>query len=294
MLPVPTMTLPRIAAAILVLTLSLLYWWVVAREEPPPYESPFTREKLDRHYEPYGYVAHALGVADGEHYTNSLEAFQAAYNAGLRIFEVDLVLLADGNALAAHDNFEERYGLDKRFWELTAAQIPKKYKKKFTILFERDLLRLIAEHPDVYLILDTKARSLEEGLEIVQRLVDVAREHYPDALARLIPHVGGQRELDGLRKIYPFNDYMACLYRARLPDPAAVDFVRMNQIKAVMMWWDRRYSMALDAAMRNAGAVTYVHSLSPDQPEELEAMRRFRSVGVGVYTNGAYRAAPDS
>ncbi len=291
MFSVPRTRLSRILVTALALTVLLLCWHVVEKRKHLRYESPFTREKLDQQYEPYGYVAHALGAVNGMHYTNSLEAFQTSYDAGLRIFEVDLVMLADGNVLAAHDGLEKNYGLNKRFWELKAGEIPNKYKKKWTVLFERDLLRLVAEHPDVYIILDMKGRSLEEQLSIVQRLVDVAREHCPEAMDRLIPHVSGQQELNGMRNIYPFKDYMVCLYRSRMPDRDAVNFVMRNGIKAVMVWWDKRYSKPLDTAMRRAGAVTYVHSLNPDRPDELEAMHRFRSLGVGVYTNGLHRAA---
>lgn len=84
---------------------------------------PFTREALDRHYMPFGFVAHALGEIDGESYTNSRQAFERSYERGFRVFEADLVQLADGTVWTVHDNYEERYGLSDRFDRLTAEDL---------------------------------------------------------------------------------------------------------------------------------------------------------------------------
>ncbi len=257
--------------------------------EGASYRTPFTRENLDEHYEPWGYVAHALGTIDGEAYTNSLEVFLDSYERGFRVFEVDLVSLRDGSVLAAHDH--RRFGLTKRFWQLDADEIPKKYLERYTVLFERDLLRLIQEHPDVYLILDPKGRNEAENVRIVARLVSLANQDFPGLADRFIPHVSSQPELDALEAMYPFKDYIACLYRSRLDDEEAAEFVRSNGIRAVMMLWRRRYSPELNAAMREAGAVVYVHSLSE---KDVEGLLQLRALGVGAYTNGVYLQGGES
>ena len=72
-------------------------------------------------YFPYGYVAHGFGSVDDVILTNSREAFAASYEAGFRIFETDLLLLADGTAIAVHDQHEQCDGFNGRFvdasWE---------------------------------------------------------------------------------------------------------------------------------------------------------------------------------
>jgi glycerophosphoryl diester phosphodiesterase len=253
-------------------------------EQGRAYETPFTQAKIDHDYEPNGYVAHALGSVDGKAYTNSLEAFELSYAKGYRIYEVDLVQLLDGSVLAAHDNLEERYGLSKAFSATRADEVGK-LRGRYTPLFGADLLRLVSSHPDIYMILDTKGKGVDPHVEIAQRLVDVGRKEYPTALERLIPHLINQEHLDRLRAIYPFNDYMLALYRAKMADRDVPGFLRRNGIRAVMMWWDQRYTSELVEAVNAAGAVAFVHSLTRRQRAELVG---FRSQGIGAYTNGLY------
>ena len=108
---------------------------------------------------PYGFAAHAFGAIDGRLYTNSLEAFQRNYGRGFRVFEVDLVRLADGTALLAHDGLEANYGLNKPFTEATWADLAgHKYLGRYTILRVQELARLLRQHPDMYVILDLQVR----------------------------------------------------------------------------------------------------------------------------------------
>ena len=72
--------------------------------------APPLREALGTQYDPFGFVAHAFGAIDGHAYSNNLEAFQRNYGRGFRVFEIDLVRLADGTALAAHPGLEANYG----------------------------------------------------------------------------------------------------------------------------------------------------------------------------------------
>ena len=48
-------------------------------------------------------IVHAGGLLDGVPYTNSLEALNANYAAGRRVFEVDFELTSDGVLVLAHD-----------------------------------------------------------------------------------------------------------------------------------------------------------------------------------------------
>lgn len=49
------------------------------------------------------YIAHAGGAIDNNRYTNSLEALDANYAAGFRMFELDLIFTSDSVIVAAHD-----------------------------------------------------------------------------------------------------------------------------------------------------------------------------------------------
>ena len=85
-------------------------------EEPSPGEP----------WQARGFVAHALGSpADGPPYTNSREAFVESYRKGFRAFEVDMVRLADGVTVLAHDLRAKHYGIPKstEIAELTSGQM---------------------------------------------------------------------------------------------------------------------------------------------------------------------------
>jgi hypothetical protein len=49
------------------------------------------------------FIAHAGGEIDGNPYTNSLEALNASYSKGCKLFELDIVESSDGVFVAAHD-----------------------------------------------------------------------------------------------------------------------------------------------------------------------------------------------
>jgi len=249
----------------------------------------FTFENLRDHYEPYGYVAHAFGNIDGNKYTNSLEAFELNYEKGFRIFEVDLVLLKDGSAFCAHDGAEWMYGLDKPFLETAADELSGVLcLGKYTTLTGSDLVNLVHEYSDAYFILDTKLTAWGSRQDIVRALVSEAKERCPSVLDRMIPHIFGPEDLTRVAEIYPFKDYMLALYACKcsgkskylMTNGEVVQFVRDNHIKAVMMWWNNRYTPEFKRQLNDAGAVVYVHSL--DDPD---VMADFRAKGVGVYSN---------
>jgi glycerophosphoryl diester phosphodiesterase len=254
-------------------------------------------ETLASGYDPYGFVAHAMGSVNGLLYTNSREAFQRNHGRGFRVFECDNVLLADGTVLVAHDGLEANYGLDKPFQQATWADLAgHRYRGQLTILRSQDVLQLLADHPDVVMIPDPKYARPQIYRAYVRQARAMGRL---DLLERVLPHVADQAELDALRAFYPLRNYVLALYHAqaqnRLDDAAAVDFVRRNRVPAVMMWWrdrdpslslaangrqGRRYRPGLTDALRAAGAVTYVHSLAG--PADIQ---RFWDRGIGVYSD---------
>ncbi len=266
-------------------------------------------EALADQYNPYGFVAHAFGLVNGDAYTNSLEAFQHNYARGFRVFECDQVLLADGTVLVAHDGLEANYGLSKPFPQATWADLAgHKYRNRYTILRGDDVLQLLVDHPDVYIIPDPKYARPNIYRAYVRQATRMGRL---DLLERIIPHVADQTELDALRIHYPLQNYVLALYHSqaknRLDDAAVIDFVRRNRTPAVMMWWrdrdptlslaangrqGRRFQPSFTAGLKAAGAVTYVHSLI-----DPAAIRRFWDLGIGVYSDEPFppldEAAPN-
>ena len=258
---------------------------------------PLRPESLTGGYDPYGFVAHAFGAIDGHLYTNSLEAFQRNYGRGFRVFEVDAVRLADGTALLAHDALEANYGLNKPFSQATWADLAgHKYLGRYTILRVQELARLLRDHPDMYVILDSKYARLD----IYSRMLRYAPER--SLRERIFPHVEDRAELSSFRTAYPLQNYVLALYHTqgqnRYDDPIVGDFVNRYRAPAVMMWWrdrdlslslaangreGRRYRPSFASTLKGLGANVYVHSLG--DPAQVQ---RFWDRGIGVYSDNPF------
>jgi glycerophosphoryl diester phosphodiesterase len=251
-------------------------------------------DTIANQYDPYGFVGHEFGSIDGHTYTNSLEAFQRNYDRGFRVFECDQVRLADGSVLVAHTGLEANYGLNKPFQEATRADLAgHKYLGRYTILFSEDLVRLVQDHPDIFVILDFKYSAVP----IYQTYVRQAGSRA--VRERLLPHVADQAQLNAYRTLYPVRNYVVALYHTQaynlFDDPEVVDFVRRNRTPAVMMWWrqrdfsislaqnsrqSRRFSRPFAQALQAAGAVVYVHSIG-----DPVVAQSFWDLHVGIYSD---------
>jgi glycerophosphoryl diester phosphodiesterase len=255
---------------------------------------PLRPETIADRFNPYGFVAHAMGSIDRHTYTNSLEAFQRNYGRGFRVFETDLVRLKDGTALLAHTGLEPNYGLNKPFQQSTWADLRgHKYLGRYTILRSQDLVGLLRSHPDAYVILDSKYAEVE----IFRTLLRQAPER--SLRERILPHIVDQAMLNAMRTVYPLQNYVLALYRTqfhnRYDDPVVVDFTRRNRAPSISMWWrtrnpsislnanhfqERRYTASFVAALKAAGAVPSVHSI--DNPADAQ---RFWDLRVALYSN---------
>ena len=249
-------------------------------------------------YTPYGYIAHAGGGFDGKTYTNSLDAFEFNYARGFRVFEFDFVVLADGTVLAAHTGLEGHYQLTKPFDQATWAEIAgNKFDEKYTIMRSDEVVKLLREHPDIYVILDTKYQHEH----IFRRFVSQTGGAHA-LMDRVLPHIQDQAELDLYRNTWPLRNYIIALYRTqasgRFDDPEVIDFIRNNRSPGVMMWWkdrdptlslsrnhfeDRRFTPTFAAQIRAAGAIAAVHTIR--DPADVP---RYESLAVAVYSDGPF------
>jgi glycerophosphoryl diester phosphodiesterase len=254
-------------------------------------------DSMTSRYDPYGFVAHANGAIDGHLYTNSLEAFEHNYARGFRVFEVDMVRLADGTALAAHDGLEANYGLNKSFREATWADLAgKKYLGRYTIMRSQNLVSLLRQHPDAHFILDSKWSRFE----IFKTILRQAPER--SVRERIMPHIEDRAELTQFRTAYPLQNYMLALYHTqaenRYDDPIAGDFTSRYRAPAVMMWYrdrnlaislaangreSRRFRPSFASALRGAGANVYVHSIGDGG-----VIQSFWDRDVGVYSDSPF------
>lgn len=230
------------------------------------------------------FVAHSFGspsgLAQDEHYTGSREAFVASYHNGFRAYEIDVIMLADGSVAAVHDASEKKYGLNKPFRESTRADLAgRKWNGKYEVLFAEDVVQLVADYPDIWMILDAKICC---EAEIAQVFVDLAPDD--SVRDRIVPHLTGDAHAAALPSIYPFPEKLYARYQWPGTDTDVMRRMRMYDTDNVMMWFDEihhEWSESFYAQLQTAGFHAWVHT--PPEPSEIEA---WEARGIGVYTNG--------
>lgn len=159
-------------------------------------------------------IAHAFGAIDGITYTNSLEAFEHNYSLGHRIFEVDFDVTDEGVLILAHDEAS---------WRLetgVSVDVPYTYENyintplydKYTSLDYQDLLQLMIEYPDIYIVTDTKYYDETTVYLQFSQLVRKANAIDPKLLDRIIPQIYCEQMLDWVMDIHPFRSIIYTLY----------------------------------------------------------------------------------
>ena len=226
------------------------------------------------------YVAHAGGSPQGlepyEVYTNSREAFEISYRNGFRAFEFDFVRLGDGTVIAAHDAYEPRYGLDMAFADATRGDVEgRKLDGRYPLLFASDIIELMADYPDVWVIIDSKW----EHAEVARTFVNLTSDE--SILDRLVPHLASSEHVAELEALYPFPQRMVALYRWPLGDEAIVETMQARGLDSVMMWWNQRWTPRAQRLLDDADIHVWVHT-----PAQIAVIDDFLSRGVRVYTDG--------
>ncbi|MCE7070841.1 glycerophosphodiester phosphodiesterase [Dyadobacter sp. CY327] len=105
---------------------------------------------------------------------NTLSAFKASYEKGLRGFETDVRITKDGVYVISHDPSLERTNGSKGIVEqLTAAELRKvKTKKGNQFLFLDDLLEYLSDKPSIYVEFEMKTRPEDYPQEKLEPYCD--------------------------------------------------------------------------------------------------------------------------
>lgn len=228
-------------------------------------------------------IAHALGGIDGNTYTNSLEAFEANYALGQRVFEVDLTFPDVGYTLVAtHDGEHWRSITD------TAPDVAFSYESfmdstlcgRYTPLDYRGIIDLMAAYPDIYVVTDTKETDkLSVTLQFAQ-LVKYAQEWDTGVLDRLIPQIYHEEMLDWVMAVHPFRSVIYTLYQVNSTDQEVLDFCWCSGIRFITAPIFRMQPDTL-SVWKNMDIIVATHTVNA--PETAQA---FLDQGVDVlYTD---------
>lgn len=236
-------------------------------------------------------VVHALGQIDGITYTNSKEALENSYQNGVKYLECDFSITVDHQLVACHDwdywyswehdteNTDEKYIPDLEEFMAT------KVKSRFTPLSGEELMLFMKQHPDIYIITDTKDANPETLAEPFRALVELARENdCEDVLDRFIVQIYNMDMHEIVQQVYPFPNYIFTLYQLgfvgdvdKLEEFA--EFCMLHDIDVITMW-DYLYNDEFSEIQNRYGLQIFVHTVN-DENE----FKTFINKGVGVYTD---------
>lgn len=235
-------------------------------------------------------IAHAMGGISGQTYTNSYEAFIANYEKGIRVFEADFLLSADDDLIARHEWGEsftkmmgqedglkpERYGAIFSTQEFKDAKIMGRYEP----LTWDNVLDLMVDYPDMYLVTDTKQIKPEEIEQIFSKIVDSAKQRDPEILTRIVPQIYNHPMWDQIEAIYPFESVIFTLYQTHESDDEVLQFAEEKGLAAITMS-EARANKNLVSKLNKLGIPSYVHTIN-----DVEKIQKFKKMGVyGFYTD---------
>lgn len=230
---------------ILLLEICLFAWLLTGSvryeaEEEIPMDTP------EFNWENYNIITHALGGLDDLTYLNSRESFINYYDKGCRLFEVDLTRTSDGAWVCRH-NWKESLGQwegeERKVLSLDEFLSTPIYGKYTPMTFE-DLLKLLDEYPDAFVMLDSKQysvrnyqRTLEDYAQYREIAIKAGIEH---TLGQIIPQVYNSAMYPGTALLYKFPAYIYSLWQDYSEEELKIiaDFCQTNQIKAVTIYWD--------------------------------------------------------
>ena len=195
--------------------------------------------------EDHPYVAHAFGSILGDSYTNSREAFLLNYQLGHRVFEVDFSITDDGHTVAAHDanHWRESTTTYEPIDFIKASDSPQAFTYnnfmsslwygKYHPLDLTQLLQIMANYPDIYIVTDTKYYDQEHVTQQFSDFLSAAKQIDTALLDRFIIQIYRPEMLDQIMQIYPWKSVIYTLYNN--PDWTTENVLEFSQQSGVKL-----------------------------------------------------------
>lgn len=242
-------------------------------------------------FQKYRLIAHAMGgVNQNYRYTNSKEGFIEHYNKGTRIFEVDLVETKEGAIVARHDWSNSLYDILEQENEykdekpLTLDEFKsKKINKILTPLTLNDMVDLMLEYDDFYIVTDTKSSKKDDVNRLFTKLVDKLNKNDPSLIDRIIPQIYNRDMFFLLKDIYDFKNVLYTLYLESSSYSEVIEFAKEYKISGIVMS-EEKYNKYFIQELNKSGIKSYVHTINDE-----EKIKKYIDEGIyGVYTDYVY------
>ena len=271
------------------------------REELPEEKEPPPGERTAAEIlEEQRIIAHGMGAIAGRATLNCLEGFQAQYEKGVRVFEVDLRLTADQQVVLRHDwRAGWQAGVSETSVPTLEQFLDKPLLGRFTPLCFKDLLKLMEQHPDICVVTDTKFTDAEiVKLQFEAMVRDGAELGLSYLFDRMIIQVYDPLMFRVVDSVRHFKHYIYTLYtdgfaRTEADFREKADFCGENGIMGITMWdywWREDYA----SIAQEKGLKVYVHTVNdPEQALALLA-EGVRAVYTDELTPGDLAEQPET
>ena len=231
-------------------------------------------------------IGHSFGSVDGYQYTGSKEAFEANYEKGYRTFEVDLEITSDDRVVLRHDwdqPIQEGISLENIATQSEFLAIP--IYGVYTPLSFEDLCLIMQEHPDIWIVTDSKYSGEEDVKRQFDIIVSTAVAcNAEEVLDRLIVQIYNENMYEVLKDIYPFKSFIFTLYQRW--DGTSEDFTEIckwcveNNVDAITMecnFWNDEIRSIAERYERDM----YLHTVN-----DISQAVEYHKNGVhGIYTD---------
>ncbi len=220
-------------------------------------------------------IRHGGGRIGNKNAKNTVSAFKNSAKKGYTVIEMDFGYTSDGVLVCNHD------------WK-TGIQTYKQFRKirvsnKYRPASAREVIRLMAAYPKVYLVVD--AKESDNIVKVYQELKNICYTlNVPKVMDRIIPQFYQQSELSQLKKIYNYKDYIFTLYRLNVKTPSQyakiAKFCKKNHINVVTIPKGRVTSKVVKYFKKYKIKV-YTHTVNYQGQWE-----KYRAMGVsGIYSD---------
>ena len=200
------------------------------------------------------------------------------YAKGVRVFEVDLRLTADGRVVLRHDwrgGWQE--GVNESVIPTLEDFLAKPILEEYTPLSFQDLLLLLDEYPDVAVITDSKYTDTDVAVVQFGAMMADARElGLSYVFDRIIIQFYSQDMRDALHYAYGYSHYIYTLYNEGFGGTEdafriLAAYCAQNGVEGITMW-DSWWKPAFAPIAQEYGVKVYVHTVNdPASARELLA-----------------------
>lgn len=209
------------------------------------YKSKFNYKWLGNRF-----IAHALGGIDNHDYLNCLEGFNYNYARGHRVFEADFSLTSDNELVLFHDwneNVGSTLGINVNDAPMNLKEfMGLKIFNRYTPLSAEQLLNIMNEYEDIFIVTDMKEYSDEKVRQQFIYIIELAKKINIEILDRLIPQIYNIHMLNVIMELYNWKSVIFSFYNLfnfEYEPLKIIEFAYENGIRALTVSSNRAHDL---------------------------------------------------